>query len=58
MLEYIRRAQAWRNNSWDDDESGRPSSCLVELLVITVYENGGIIDSPEQKVASYIILAS
>ena len=47
-LEYIRRAKAWRNNAWDDDESGQPSSYLVELLVIKAYENGGRIDSPER----------
>ena len=48
VLEYIRRAKAWRNNTWNDDESGRPSSYLVELLVIKAYENGGRIDSPQQ----------
>lgn len=48
VLEYIRRAKAWRNNTWNDDESGRPSSYMVELLVIKAYENGGRIDSPQQ----------
>ena len=41
VLEYIKKAKAWRNNSWGNDESGRPSSYLMEILVIKAYENGG-----------------
>ncbi|XP_065890980.1 2'-5'-oligoadenylate synthase 2-like [Dysidea avara] len=44
--EYIKQAKAWRNNTWRDDEDGRPSSYLMELLVIKAYENGGSRDEP------------
>ena len=48
VLEYIKRAKAWRNNAWNDDESGRPSSYLMEVLVIKAYEDIGSLDSPER----------
>ena len=48
VLEYIKRAKAWRNNAWDDDESGRPSSYMMEVLVIKAYEDIGSLDSPER----------
>ena len=47
VREYIKRAKAWRNNTWRDDEDGRPSSYLMEVLVIKAYENGGRLDTPE-----------
>ena len=43
VKEYIRRAKAWRNRMWPQDEGGegKPSSYLMSLLVLKAYETKG-----------------
>lgn len=40
LKEYVRRAKAWRNREWEGDDTGKPSSYLMSLLVVKAYQSG------------------